>query len=112
MTPSSPEQTRNAIRRMLKRPVDPLVGEADVPLRTRLGRAEAAARTGSLPRRLRMLLLLADGRTSIGDMRRALPRLRGIDQGFDMLHRMGFVEALPRPFDPGPAERPAQGALD
>ena len=111
MTPSR-EQTRNAIRRMLKGSADPLLGDADVPLRTRIGRVEAAARVSALPRRLRMLLLLADGRTSIGDLRRALPRLRGVDQGFDMLHRMGLVEALPRPFDPGPAARPAQGALD
>lgn len=111
MTPSQ-QQTRNAIRKILLSAAEPRLSDADVPIRTRIGRVEAAARTSALPRRLRMLLLLADGRTRIGDMRRSLPSLRGIDQGFDMLHRMGLVEALPPPFDAGPAAHPARGALD
>ena len=111
MTPSQ-ELTRKAIRRILLGIDEQRLCDKDVPMRTRIGRVEATARRGALPRRLRMLLLLADGRTTISDMRRALPRLRGIDQGFDMLHRMGLVEALPPPLDPGPAARPATGALD
>jgi len=64
------------------------------------GRAEAARRDGALPRRLRTLLLLIDGRRSVGDLRVGLSRYRSLDEGLDMLRKMGLIEPLPPPLDP------------
>ena len=67
----------------------------DVYIKTRLGRLEAAEAASSLPRRLRTLLILVDGRRSIADFRRGLTRFRNLDECFDMLRKMGFIETLP-----------------
>ncbi|HPU50085.1 MAG TPA: hypothetical protein PK359_00890 [Burkholderiaceae bacterium] len=69
----------------------------DVFLRSHMGRLEAADRYSSLPRRLRVLLMLVDGKASVADMRRGLARYRGLDDALDMLRQMGLIETLPIP---------------
>ena len=69
----------------------------DVVLRSHMGRLEAADRYSSLPRRLRVLLMLVDGKASVADMRRGLARYRGLDDALDMLRQMGLIETLPIP---------------
>ncbi len=70
-------------------------------LKTRLGRDESRRTDSTIPRRLRMLLSLVDGRRSVIDLRFALHSYRGIDDALDMLHRMGFIEPLPERWDLG-----------
>ena len=72
----------------------------EVFIRSHLGRIEAARRPAAVPRRLRLLLLLVDGRASVGDLRRGLSRYRSLDEGLDMLRKMGLIETLPPPLDP------------
>ncbi len=71
--------------------------EDDVFLRSHLGRLEASDRYSSLPRRLRVLLMLVDGKANVADMRRGLARYRGLDDALDMLRQMGLIETLPVP---------------
>ncbi len=71
------------------------LAEDDVFIRSHLGRLEAADRGASLPRRLRVLLMLVDGKASVADMRRGLARFRGLDDALDMLRQMGLIETLP-----------------
>lgn len=73
--------------------------EEDIFIKTRLGRSEAADPDSTLPRRLFNLLLLVDGRRSVADFRRALTRFRSLDECFDMLRRMGYIEPLPMRLD-------------
>jgi hypothetical protein len=40
-----------------------------------------------------------DGRRSIADFRRGLTRFRNLDECFDMLRKMGFIETLPPRLD-------------
>jgi len=75
----------------------PPVGDDQVFVRSRLGRAEVLRRPPQLPRRLRTLLLLVDGRASVGELRRGLSRYRSLDEGLDMLRKMGLIEPLTAP---------------
>lgn len=55
--------------------------------------AQAASRGhDQLPDRLRMLLFLVNGRRNMGEYRDLLPRFRNLDDAFDMLAKMGFIE--------------------
>ena len=47
-----------------------------------------------LPDRLRMLLLLINGRRIMSEYRDLLPRYRNLDDAFDMLTKMGFIERM------------------
>lgn len=70
-------------------------------LKTRLGRDESRRSDSTIPRRLRTLLSLVDGRRTVVDLRFALHSYRGVEDALDMLHRMGFIEPLPERWDLG-----------
>jgi hypothetical protein len=71
----------------------------EIFLQTPRGAALAARNLGEIPDRLRMLLLLVNGRRTVAEYRDLLPRFRSLDEAFDMLLKMGFVERLPRSLD-------------
>jgi hypothetical protein len=50
-----------------------------------------------IPDRLRMLLFLINGRRSMAEYRDLLPRYRNLDDAFDMLSKMGFIERMGDP---------------
>jgi DNA-binding transcriptional ArsR family regulator len=91
------ESARRNVRRLARGGQAPLVRAAEIFSRSHLGRLEAVRRPPLLPRRLRTLLLLVDGRASVGDLRRGLSRYRSLDEGLDMLRKMGLIEPLPAP---------------
>jgi hypothetical protein len=66
----------------------------DVFIKTHLGRQEIE-RGNMLPQRLRMLLMLIDGKRSVGAFRETLTNFRGLDDAVFMLDRMGMIELLP-----------------
>jgi len=70
----------------------------EVLLRSWTGRAAAEQPVG-LPRRLRTLLLLVDGTSTVGELRSRLHRFRSLDEALDMLLRMGLIERLPTALD-------------
>lgn len=70
-------------------------------IKTRIGRDEARRTDSSIPRRLRTLLALVDGRRSVGELRAAIHSYRGLDDALDMLRKMGFIEPLPERWDIG-----------
>ena len=72
--------------------------EALVFLKTRLGREESRRAEATIPRRLRTVLALVDGRRSV----QVLHSYRGLDDALDMLHKMGLIEPLPERWDLGP----------
>ncbi|UCE32616.1 MAG: hypothetical protein JSW68_06915 [Burkholderiales bacterium] len=76
-----------------------VIYDDDVFIKTHLGRREVVATVGTLPQRLRMLLLLIDGRRSVGTFRAELTRYRSLEESIDMLHRMGMIERLPQRLD-------------
>ena len=81
---------------------DPAVlREELVFIKTRIGRDEARSTDSSIPRRLRTLLALVDGRRSVGELRAAIHSYRGLDDALDMLRKMGFIEPLPERWDLG-----------
>lgn len=69
--------------------------DEEVFIKTKMGRVETSQVQSDLPRRLRMLLILVDGRRSMGDFRRGLTRFRSLDECFDMLRKMGYIESMP-----------------
>ena len=81
---------------------DPAVlREELVFIKTRIGRDEARRTDSSIPRRLRTLLALVDGRRSVGELRAAIHSYRGLDDALDMLRKMGFIEPPPERWDIG-----------
>ena len=52
-----------------------------------------------LQSRLRTLLLLVDGTSTVGELRSRLHRFRSLDEALDMLLRMGLIERLPTALD-------------
>jgi hypothetical protein len=91
-----------AIVRRLALGGDPAVlREELVFIKTRIGRDEARRTDSSIPRRLRTLLALVDGRRSVGELRAAIHSYRGLDDALDMLRKMGFIEPLPERWDLG-----------
>jgi hypothetical protein len=93
------DSARRNVRRLALGGDAPLLRDEVVFIRSHLGRLEAGRRPPQLPRRLRTLLLLVDGRASVGDLRRGLSRYRSMDEGFDMLRKMGLIEPLPAPLE-------------
>ncbi|HQY27695.1 MAG TPA: hypothetical protein PK956_01010 [Burkholderiaceae bacterium] len=92
----------HSIVRRLAMGGDPAVLREDVVfIKTRLGRDESRRTDTSIPRRLRTLLALVDGRRSVGELRAAIHSYRGLDDGLDMLRKMGFIEPLPERWDQG-----------
>ncbi|MGE0313936.1 MAG: hypothetical protein AB7P21_20185 [Lautropia sp.] len=64
---------------------------------TRRGAVMATEGHGTIPDRMRMLLLLVNGRRTVADFRDLLPRYRNLDEAFDMLVKMGLIEIVRRP---------------
>jgi hypothetical protein len=77
----------------------PLLKDDEVFIRTHLGRLEIQAPTSTIPRRLRTMLLLVDGKRSLADFRRSMTRYRNLDESLDMLFKMGLIERLPELMD-------------
>ena len=71
----------------------------EVLLRSWKGRIAASEQHIGLPRRLRTLLLLVDGLSTVAELRVRLHRFRSLDESLDMLLRMGLIERLPAPLD-------------
>lgn len=94
MLPHSP-----AMRRLAFGDTPALMREDEIFIKTRMGRDEARATDSTIPRRLRMLLALVDGRRSVAELRTSLRSFRSLDDGLDMLRKMGFIEALPERWD-------------
>jgi hypothetical protein len=86
---------RNRILRFALESDSAALLDEEVFIKTRIGRIEAAEPQSQLPRRLRTLLILVDGRRTMGDFRRGLTRFRNLDECFDMLRKMGYIETLP-----------------
>ncbi len=79
---------------------DPAVmHDGEIFIKTRLGRDEARRSEASIPRRLRTLLALVDGRRSVAELRVAIHSYRSLDDSLDMLRKMGFIEPLPQRWD-------------
>jgi hypothetical protein len=76
-----------------------LILDTDIFMRTTRGQAEALERRRELPHRLRMLLMLIDGRRTVGDFRAAMSNFRSLDESLDMLMKMSFIERLPQRVD-------------
>jgi hypothetical protein len=72
---------------------------SEVFIKTARGRLECARPETILPRRLRMLLMLMDGKRSVADFRSGLTRYRNLDDSIDMLRHMGYIQALPQRLD-------------
>lgn len=98
MSQLTPSIRERVLRMAMGAECSPLVPE-DVYLKTALGRLECARSETRLPRRLRMLLMLIDGKRSVGDFRSGLTRYRNLDDSLDMLRRMGYIQALPQRLD-------------
>jgi hypothetical protein len=95
--PSS-EPPGATVRRLALGGAPAVLREDEVFIRSHRGRLEAAAVAAGrtrLPRRLRTLLLLVDGRASVGELRHSLSRYRSLDESLDMLHKMALIEPLP-----------------
>ena len=90
----------DTIRRLVLAGDPPVLHGDEVFVRTRLGRNEVAYPSDALPRRLRMLLLLIDGRRTVDDFRTGLNRYRGLEDALDMLRKMHMIESLHRRLDP------------
>ena len=73
-----------------------------VYLKTRIGREESRRAEATIPRRLRTVLSLVDGRRSVQVLRALLYTYRGLDDALDMLQKMGLIEPLPERWDLGP----------
>lgn len=89
------------VRRLAMGGAPAVLREDQVFIKTRLGRDEARRTDTSIPRRLRTLLALVDGCRSVGELRAAIHSYRGLDDGLDMLCKMGFIEPLPERWDRG-----------
>jgi hypothetical protein len=84
-----------------------LILDSDVFVRTLKGQREALERTRDLPHRLRVLLMLIDGRRSVGNFRAAMTNYRSLDDAIDMLMRMDMIQRIA----PKNAPQPPLGPL-
>ena len=76
-----------------------LIKDDEIFIRSHLGRVEVQSPTSTVPRRLRTMLLLVDGRRTVADFRRSMTRYRNLDESIDMLCKMGLIERLPEIMD-------------
>ena len=70
------------------------IPSGEVFAQTPRGARVASRSQGELPDRLRMLLFLVNGRRRMNEYRDLLPRYRNLDDAFDMLLKMGYIERL------------------
>lgn len=89
------DSARRHVRRLALAGDAPVMRGDEVFLRSWMGRLELAGPSGQTPRRLRALLLRVDGCASVDQLRRRHPQLRNLDEGLDMLRKMGLIEPLP-----------------
>ncbi|MEI8303217.1 MAG: hypothetical protein WCG13_07965 [Burkholderiales bacterium] len=95
-SPSTEATVDQLLRRFGARASFVPVREDDVFVRTARGRLELIDRCSPLPRRLRMLLTLIDGRVSVAELRRGVSRYRSLSDALDMLRRMQLIEPRAR----------------
>lgn len=93
------ESPSHTVRRLALSGPPALLRDDEVFIKTHFGRIEAQSRHSTLPRRLRAMLMVIDGRRPVGLFRQALDRFRNLDETFDMLEKMGYVERLPQRLD-------------
>lgn len=91
----NPADARKKLISSLVRTELGLILDSDVFIRTMKGQREALERQRELPHRLRMMLMLIDGRRSVGNFRAAMTQFRSLDETIDMLMRMHLIERLP-----------------
>jgi hypothetical protein len=89
----------NTVRKLALGGNAPILRDDEVFIRTHLGRLEIQTPTSTIPRRLRTMLLLVDGKRSLADFRRSMTRYRNLDESIDMLFKMGLIERLPELMD-------------
>ena len=77
------------------------VASGEIFIQTLRGARVASRSQGELPDRLRMLLFLVNGRRRMEEYRDLLPRYRNLDDAFDMLLKMGYIERLELSSAPG-----------
>ena len=87
------QETLAKLRQKIQPPHDD-----DIFIKTHLGRQEIE-RGNMLPQRLRMLLMLIDGKRTVGAFRETLTNFRGLDDAVYMLDKMGMIERLPTTFE-------------
>lgn len=87
------EQPMDVIRKVARARY-PVLRPEDTFTRTYRGRAVAMSRDNRLPQRLRMLLILIDGRRTVGMLRAGLSKYRNFEESIDMLHKMGLIERV------------------
>jgi hypothetical protein len=76
-----------------------LLKDDEVFIRSHLGRIEIQNPSAAIPRRLRTMLLLVDGKRCLADYRNSMTRYRNLDESIDMLFKMGLIERLPEPIN-------------
>jgi hypothetical protein len=89
------ESISKTVRRLALSGNSTLLKDDEVFIRTHLGRIEIQTPTSTIPRRLRTMLLLVDGKRTMADFRRSMTRYRNLDESLDMLFKMGLIERLP-----------------
>jgi hypothetical protein len=89
------ESISKTVRRLALGGNSTLLKDDEVFIRTHLGRIEIQTPTSTIPRRLRTMLLLVDGKRTLADFRRSMTRYRNLDESLDMLFKMGLIERLP-----------------
>lgn len=77
--------------------------------KTAKGQAEIESASRAMPQRLRMVLLLVDGRREDSEIRRMLPAATA--QALGELQTMGHIEPLPKPEAPKPGTIAAIGTV-
>lgn len=63
----------------------------DVPRKTEAGEQALKQRTGDLPRQLRTVLILVDGRSDVATLRSKAAGMEGLEEALDELQRRGFI---------------------
>jgi hypothetical protein len=89
------ESISNTVKRLALGGITPLLKDDEIFIRSHLGRIEIQNPTSTIPRRLRTMLLLVDGKRTLADFRRSMTRYRNLDESLDMLFKMGLIERLP-----------------
>jgi hypothetical protein len=89
------ESISNTVKRLALGGITPLLKDDEIFIRTHLGRIEIQNPSSTIPRRLRTMLLLVDGKRTLADFRRSMTRYRNLDESLDMLFKMGLIERLP-----------------
>jgi DNA-binding transcriptional ArsR family regulator len=89
------ESISKTVKRLALGGTSPFLKDDEIFIRTHLGRIEIQNPTSTIPRRLRTMLLLVDGRRTLSDFRRSMTRYRNLDESLDMLFKMGLIERLP-----------------